>query len=431
MKALGMFICISIIVIASGCFDQIDDYDEVIHDELNKTPIKIYIGTDINNHRVGGRVYRFSNLLEDFLEENLPDYEFYLAFEQTVPGNLLSREILFEEEWGEHDDIEPDIIIDYPHQIPFLLEVDHLEFDMIHFSEMYDIDLNQFDNRFLEQIMAVGDGTLYALPLIRSLHALKYNVYSFDEYGLDYPTDETTWLEVAEWKMEIPQWEYFYINMDLKLLLNQLSTTFSEALSIENKEMWLEIVDIIQPFTPYQASLHNRGSWASYGDIVKIHSTNSNDYFLERMEWDLAPFPAYPGKYRQGPDYVTDIIAVTPYTTNIEGAFEVVNLLVSEKFQLELSKYGHGSPLRNEHVHQNFGAYTPYYEGKDTTQFFRNNPSSTGYSNDQERLAEEIVISHMLEIIFYLEIGDEIGLEMNVEEQIEEMIREYVEAVQP
>lgn len=408
--------CFCMVIILSGCLGNEDEFgEEDTVGELSKSPIKIYIGSDINSHTAGGRVYHFSNLIESYLEENLPEYEIFLAFEMTVTGNYLSREILFEEEWGKNDEIEPDIIIDYPHQIPFLLEVEHLEFDKVDFSEIYDIDLSRFDSRFLEQIMAMGDGTLYAFPFVRSLHALKYNKLAFDEYGIDYPEGEVTWQEVEKWGEILPPWS---LNIDPKLLLHQLSSTYVDALQEKHQDMWLDIGTLFTNYEPYPAFLHNRGRWTNHHHVIRLFSTDSGDYFLPSVEWDMIAFPTFPGRDREGPDRVVDMIAVTPYTDNIEGAFEVVKLLLSDDFQRELSKLGHGSPLRDAQVHQHFGENVLYYEGKDVSYFFRNSPSKSGIMNEQERIAEELALPYLMNI----------SRGMDMEEAIEEMLAAYKEA---
>lgn len=399
-----------------GCFgEDVNKAEGDILEEDNRTPIKVYIGSDINSHTVGGRIYHFSNLVMDYVEEHLPEYNIFFAFEFTWPGDEIRRGVFFDE-WGDSDDPEPDIIIDYPHQIPFFLEENHLEFDMLEISEMFDIDLDRFDHRFLEQIMVMGDGTLYALPFVRSLHAIKYNKEAFNQYGITSPVGEITWQDALLWGESLPEQ---MISIDPKMLLNQLSTTYTEALEEENEKLWREIAPLYQHYYPNPSALHNRNMRSSRGDILHFFNTASGDRFLLDVDWDFAPYPIFPEHGRRGPDYVTDIIAVTPFTKNMEGAIEIMKLLTSDDFQKELTKIGHGSPLISSEVHQHFGTETPYYAGKNKSVFFRNNPSNTGYLTEEELFAQNIVAPHLMEISW--------GMDM--EEGIEQMLADYVESL--
>lgn len=384
--------------LVTGClgeeYDE-EEIDSVIEEgEENASAIKIYIGSDINSHTAGARQYHFSKLLRDYLEEHMPEQQFIYAFEFTW-GEEISREVLFDVH-GDSEDPEPDIIIDYPHQIPFLLEEGFLEYDKLSLSEMYDIDLSMFDSVFLDQLLAPGDGTLYAFPLIRSLHGIKYNKDAFDELGLDYPTDDMLWQDILDWSDQL---EDFSLSIESRYLLHQLSSTYSDILETENRRILEDVAYIYEHYPPYYSSVHKRVRGA-FGETVQLFSTVSRDYFPDRIEWDLAAYPVFDVSHRRGPDHVTDMIAVTPHTKNFDIAFEVMLLLLSEDFQAELSRVGHGSPLDNLNIHQQFGMDVLYFQGKNTEALFRNRPAVSDFLKEEEIEAEALAHRHFSNIHF-------------------------------
>lgn len=81
------------------------------------------------------------------------------------------------------------------------LEASELELpmDLDPLIEKHNYDLSRFQPEIIETLRSFTDNSeLYALPKQTSPYALHYNKTIFDEFGVDYPSDDMTWTEVAD-----------------------------------------------------------------------------------------------------------------------------------------------------------------------------------------------------------------------------------------
>src|SRR5690625_4140316 len=82
--------------------------------------------------------------------------------------------------------------------LPVYNEVE-LAYDMTEFIEMYQFDLDRYDQNFLDIVRSYSpDGELWGLPYMQNKGALHYNKEIFDLFGVEYPTDDMTYEEIFD-----------------------------------------------------------------------------------------------------------------------------------------------------------------------------------------------------------------------------------------
>jgi multiple sugar transport system substrate-binding protein len=86
---------------------------------------------------------------------------------------------------------------------------------------------------------------------------------------------------------------------------------------------------------------------------------------LSGMNWDLAPFPEWKGLEGVQPQVYPYHLYIASSSKHKEQAFEIIEYLLSDEFQLEKSKKAlFVSLLNNETVRSAFGQDAPMYKGK-------------------------------------------------------------------
>lgn len=411
-----IFVCVTGIFLFLLSCDRMDDYllDEGLdltndHLEEEDVYIRIYFGSDMNVNGVDGRQYSIIPSIKKYVEHRFPDLQFiYIQEGQDYKNDLeYGKPVVDEILKGEIN--YPDIYIDYAHYTPFFLEKELIGVDLNYYADLYNLDLSRFDPAFLDQMMLYGEGTLYALPLARSLHAMMYDKEYFETKGIQL-SNRPTWSDVLLWEDDVK----YDVIIDHLMIHFQLDTNFKKLIE---EEYFEEYVSYIMPFVsnygfPY-SRLHSKEGSIFRTENIAFPSTRHGNIFTFSDDWDLVAYPTFEGSH-YGPDYVIDMVAISPHTENMDIVMEIVNALVSDEYQLELSRIGIGSPLSNPVIHQSFGEEIEAFKGKNVAAFFQNKPSSHAIYNTEEIKASRIVLDHLFQIY----------QESDRERQLKEMIRQ-------
>ncbi|MBD2864167.1 ABC transporter substrate-binding protein [Paenibacillus oceani] len=261
----------------------------------------------------------------------------------------------------------------------------NLQYDMSELIKKSNFDLNRFEPTSIEMMRQSAKGGIYGLPIGNSSAALFYNKDLFDKFGVPYPKDGMTWDETYELAKRMTRQDggKLYRGMTFSFqhmaLLNQFSlphidpasgkATFSSdskwAVFTDNFLRFNRIpgneVDAKQMLLAYQSS-------AFFDEkISAMHATLSggNPWASDNMGMiDVVTLPTFkelPGVGPQGYPYYFNITSMSKHK---EQAFEVIAYLASDEFQMERSKKGFLSALKNPAVHQAFGQDSPSLQGK-------------------------------------------------------------------
>lgn len=261
----------------------------------------------------------------------------------------------------------------------------NLQYDMSELIKSSNYDLSRFEPTSIEMMRQSANGGIYGLPIGNSSAALFYNKDLFDKFGVPYPKDGMTWDETFELAKRMTrqdggkQYRGMTFSFQHMALLNQFSlphidpasgkATFSSdpkwAAFTENFLRFNRIpgneVDAKQMLLAYQST-------AFFDEkISAMHGTLSggNPWASENMGMiDVVTLPTFkelPGVGPQGYPYYFNITSMSKHK---EQAFEVITYLTSDEFQMERSKKGFLSALKNPAIHQALGQDSPSLKGK-------------------------------------------------------------------
>jgi len=227
-------------------------------------------------------------------------------------------------------------------------------------------DLGSFQPSVIRALRDLGDGGIYGLAPFASSYALFYNKDLFDQYGIDYPTDNMSWDEVLQLAARFPTsgqgdnrvfgldtpYGPFELISDMGRTL-ELSMTNNEgtATTLDSKSwssLWHKVTDGFRKGYITQA-IQVEGS-LSLSDYIQNHPFLSgkaamtvNDYSLmnyldseiqkagiKQFHWDVATEPVDPAKRNQATTFkIPTIYAVNAKSGNLRAAWELVKYVNS------------------------------------------------------------------------------------------------------
>lgn len=356
------------------------------NNENLKEDIRIYIASDIEEHRIETLKTPVISKLKNHLNKSFPEYNFiYITesqswdpLENLISGNKENLDSILRST----ESNPPDIIIDYAYSIPHYIDRDLIGLDMLEMADLHNINLGKFEAAFIEQLRDPEHGQVYAFPFTRSLYALLY-IKDKDENSYA-PPQHPTWDDVLTQNVNL---EVGRLN-----LLHQLSVNYRQLSKYEEakRDIWEKILPIYERSDNVVYPIF-RKSYFPPREPLALYNTFFGDIYSHEEEWDMVAYPTFHGEHDYGPDTVIEIITISKHTEKFVESMEVVKSLLSEEFQTELSRNGLGSPLKNKEIQKKFGEDVLFYQGKNVDALFQNKVSSQAiYSTDEVLLELEI-----------------------------------------
>ncbi|WP_176706286.1 ABC transporter substrate-binding protein [Paenibacillus hemerocallicola] len=254
------------------------------------------------------------------------------------------------------------------------------------------IDLSRFDPVYLDVIRAVsGKGELYALPYARNFNALYYNKDLFDRFGIGYPQDGMTWDDAIDLGKKLTRGDggIQYRGLDpesVSRVARQFALAYVDYKTLKatvNSAEFRTLFDIVkrvytipgnEPKDPAsskgEATFTKDKTLAMYGTVNilwKLQEAGNNG-----LNWDVAQYPAIPGKPNVGNDVDSHTIVVTGTGKNRAASLLVADVLTSPEVQLlSVRKTARVSPLKDAALQQQFGADVGFLKGKRLGSIFK------------------------------------------------------------
>ncbi|MFD2118089.1 ABC transporter substrate-binding protein [Paenibacillus yanchengensis] len=235
--------------------------------------------------------------------------------------------------------------------------------DLTPYIKQYGINLDTIDDAYLEQVSI--DEKLYLLPVSENKFVMYYNKDIFDRFGVDYPRDGMTWGEALELSKKITrneggkQYVGLWLSPKHYMRAAQNSATFidrdTNKATVNNDDWKLIFEKIFSDFTRDPGVQQKaRDRWLAHNDFNKdfvvgmyVYTSgwlNTHEESLA-MNWDIAAIPQleeYPGLTAQ-PN--ATYVGISANSAKQEIAMQVVSYLLSEEYQIEVSKRGAITPL--------------------------------------------------------------------------------------
>lgn len=222
---------------------------------------------------------------------------------------------------------------------------------------------------------------LSMIPNERPTWSLHYNKDVFDQFGVDYPVDGMTWEEVVELAKKVTgeMNGVQYRGLDIDVPSDEW-TQFSQVLVdpetdepyvLENEEFrrFLEMVKDVtdipgnSPEDDPGGWLHNWGGHWGDGNIA-MTTRKTHNGFLAAENVDIVTYPVWEGYEGLQPVPNGGGYAIVGTSEHKAELMDVIEWLLSDEYQMEVSRNGGTSILVNEDIHAVFAENVPELEGK-------------------------------------------------------------------
>jgi multiple sugar transport system substrate-binding protein len=264
--------------------------------------------------------------------------------------------------------------------------------DMI---KKYNVDMSRFEPVTLDTIRAVAhQDELVGLPYTRHFNALYFNKELFDKFGTAYPKDGMTWDDAYELarKMTRKQDNVQYRGLEtdvIERIASQLSLPYIDSksnMSVVNTDEWKKVLQFVTKIhqIPGNEQISNGAAaknlftkdqtlamLAGNNIIFNTNLINSPDY------WDIASLPIW--KEAPGLGFRVDehLLSITATSKHKDEAFLVLATVVSDEVQMDLSRQGHLSVLKDQKIRDAFGADWDFLKGKNMQAIYKTTPAKS------------------------------------------------------
>ncbi|UQZ83792.1 glycerol-3-phosphate transporter periplasmic binding protein [Paenibacillus konkukensis] len=282
----------------------------------------------------------------------------------------------------------------------------NLQYDLTDLIKQSNFDLDRIDPAYLDIIKnasaSYGAG-LYGLPVNTFTPVLYYNKDIFDKFGIAYPKDGMTWDDAYALAEKLTRYEdgvqYRGMTMNFIYLLdnNQLGAPYlhlSEDRSDVNTDAWKSIFTTLTRFYrfPMNAPMDERSRVKEVASFVKdrvsaMHAdvTAAAESFPDDFtNWDMVSLPTMkeaPGTNAQINPRFYYLISASKHK---EEAFKVLQFVLSDEMQMQASKSGKATVLKNPAIQQAFGQDFSMLKGKHTEALYVNKPVKAQPARDSK-----------------------------------------------
>lgn len=256
-----------------------------------------------------------------------------------------------------------------------------IDYDMTQLIKQFDVDLNRFEPTVINAIQDAYNGGMFALPIFTSNFVMYYNKDIFDRFGEDYLRDGMTWDELVEVAKRLTRnvdgEQYLgYTHSPVHTLrLNPMSIVKAnletDTPTIATDPRWRTFYEtyFLRPtdVDGYREYLRDTGV-PHINDFVKeqkvamyLYQSSLIYVWEEEMkninfDWAAVPVTEDGVGSQSYPAY----FGITKLARNKEAAMEVLSYMVSDEFQMELSRKAIMPVVQSEEVLNVFGADSPH-----------------------------------------------------------------------
>ncbi|TMV48924.1 extracellular solute-binding protein [Paenibacillus mesophilus] len=260
-----------------------------------------------------------------------------------------------------------------------------LQYDMTPLIKKYKYDLNRLEPSAVALAMQLANGGIYGLPGIGAASPLVYNKDIFDKFGVPYPKDGMNWDEFYELARKLTrtengiQYRGAIVNASGMILRNPFSLGFidpsSEKANFQN-DNWKVLFDKMasiykipgNELTAAQVSVaEQRKLWEKDKTVamyLPISGSGASELTFAGMNYDFVSMPTFKELPNVGPQPYSTAFYISVSSKHKDQAFEILQYLTSDEFQMEKSKQGTLTVLKSQAVRDAFGKDLPAFTGK-------------------------------------------------------------------
>jgi multiple sugar transport system substrate-binding protein len=292
-------------------------------------------------------------------------------------------------------------------------------FDLSDLIKSHNVDLSAFEPTLIDALKENGKGQIWGLPVTTNGMSLYYNKDIFDKFNVPYLKDGMTWEELYDTAGKLnrsdggKQYVGLSISPSHSMRMNPFSVPFVDPKTLKStfdNEQWREILSpILTPAadSSYQAKISElKGKLPYSGEWLKSQEVAIFGVFSDwqvvgadpvPFNWDLAAYPTYKERPGVGSQQYPVYWAIPSFSQHKEQAFEVLKYLVSEEYQMELSKRGGMTVLKNPEIQKAFGQNSRYKD-KNLASAYYNKFAPISPKTEFEKNAENAITAKLLDL---------------------------------
>ncbi|CAG7644456.1 ABC transporter substrate-binding protein [Paenibacillus allorhizosphaerae] len=274
----------------------------------------------------------------------------------------------------------PDIVLESSGNIVSRLKELDLADDIAGLIKKHNFDLGRLDEAAVAQVRnANPDGQLYGIPFTLSNIIMFYNKDLFDKFGVPYPKDGMQWDEVYDLAKTLTRtvdgiaYKGFSAHPGVMMGYNQLSLTpldLKENKAAVNTNAWKTLVENFKRFYEIPGNEYtNIDDFPKGQTAIAVHVAEKVTSWYNAnkdLKFDIASPPSFKEVPNTGMQPNTYSLFVTKNSKYKDQSFQIIQYLLSDEVQSELSKQGIVSPLKSKAVRDLYGKDLPQLNGKNT-----------------------------------------------------------------
>ncbi|MDF2719240.1 MAG: extracellular solute-binding protein family 1 [Paenibacillus sp.] len=291
------------------------------------------------------------------------------------------------------------------------------QFDMTDLIKLHQVDISKIEPTMIDLMKEISGGKLYALPVVNNTVVMYYNKDIFDKFGVAYPKDGMTWDEAIELSRKLTRVdgsvEYAGMGFGHFFATNALSLGFvdpkTDRPTIKDekwKTLYQTYTRLAEPQV-YKDKVRKLGKIPDVTSFVKdrdvaMLAALANTHMtqdMSTMNWDVVKVPVFNEAPQNGPQSYPTYFGVSGISKHKDQAMDVIKYLVSEEYQLEVSKKGTLPVTKSPNVKEAFAKDTTF-SGKNVKVAFYDRfapiPPKTMYDAAVERAYTKDLIKLVL-----------------------------------
>lgn len=284
----------------------------------------------------------------------------------------------------------------------------NMQYDMAELMKPRGIDFSKMEPTVADSVKLIDKTKIYGIPVFNNNMVLYYNKDIFDKFGIPYPKDGMTWSEANKLGEKLTRFDgKQYIGLSSSqthiLNMNQLSIPFVDpdklTPTISTDPKWKELFDTVfvgpakaagykeymeahKSVIPYRDEFLKEKEVAMFAWLSSIIFVYPDEY--KSMNWDMVSLPTFEQLPKVGSQAYPTYFAVTNMSKQKEQAMNVIQYLISEEMQKQLSKKGIMPVLKDEAIQKLYGQESSF-TGKNFQASFYNKfapiPAKTKYES--------------------------------------------------
>ncbi|ULL16578.1 extracellular solute-binding protein [Paenibacillus sp. H1-7] len=391
-------------LIVSGCSERTDKSTSSVETVKEvPEPVKLTLyqrGANISDEE-------FRALIAEPVQKKYPyiTVELVRSTQDASPVSLLSGGSL------------PDLLFANPGTLREIKELKAVE-DLTELVRSTRFDLSRFESYTIDAIRTNGGdpNKLYGIPFSVNFSVLYYNKDIFDKFGEAYPVDGMTWDEVTSLARKVTRSEngqpYYGLHpADVDRMAGQLSigaydpNTRKATLTSEgwlrvfaaNKAVW--DIQGNQPGNNITAFMKDRNLammpqlGARLGELEDLHKQGVP------LNWDMVSYPTFPEAPQTGSETDVHTLSITSTSKHKEAAFKVIEVVSEDATQLEKTRRGRQSGLKDPKYKESFGSGLQTLQGKHVAAIFQIIPAKPRFSDKYSDIAKNQIATAMNKVI--------------------------------